>query len=199
MVYCYLRVSTLLQDKQNQRQGIECFAESHGLAITHYIIDKTSGTVEPTERNLGRLLRTVRAGDTILISELSRLGRRLFMLFRILEKLMNKGVRVYSVKDGYVLDGSIQSTVMAFAFGLAAQVERDLISKRTKEALAYKKACGVRLGRPIGAKTQHHKLDPYRDKIVLWQKKGWSRAKIARRCHCVDKTLRKYMAQKMNI
>lgn len=195
MIYCYLRVSTLLQDEQNQRQGIESFARARGWDITHYVIDKASGTVEPSERNLGRLLRVAKSGDTILISELSRLGRRLFMLFRILEKLMKKGVRVYSVKDGYTLDGSIQSTVMAFAFGLAAQVERDMISKRTKEALAYKRAQGVRLGRPVGAKTRHHKLDPYREKIVRWKARGWSNAKIARKTKVCEKTLRKYMNQ----
>lgn len=199
MIYCYLRVSTLLQDEQNQRQGIENFAVEHGLTITQYVIDKTSGTIEPTERNLGRLLRIVKSGDTILISELSRLGRRLFMLFRILENLMSKGVRVYSVKDGYTLDGSIQSTVLAFAFGLAAQVERDLISKRTKEALAYKKSCGIKLGRPIGSKTRHHKLEPYTDKIARWNKAGWTKTKMAKHCHCDPKTLRKYMVNNMNI
>lgn len=115
------------------------------------------------------------------------------LLFRVLETLLEKGVKVYSVKDGYTLDGSIQSKVLAFAFGMTTEIERDMISKRTKEALDLRKRMGVRLGRPKGAKTRHHKLDPYRNKIVKMQRRGCSAAKTARYGHCTDKTLKRYI------
>lgn len=193
MVYAYLRVSTDAQDEQNQRLGVDAKAQQLNLSIDKYLIDKTSGTIDPTKRNLGKLLRRTQNGDIIIISELSRLGRRLFMLFRILETLLNKGVSVYSVKDGYSLDNSLQSKVLAFAFGMAAEIERDMISMRTREALALRKAQGVHLGRPFGYIVQNHKLDPYKDRILRWYGSGWSKSKIARRCHCTNKTVRKYI------
>lgn len=193
MIYAYLRVSSAHQDEQNQRQGVDLKAQSLGITIDKYIIDKVSGVKEPKVRNLGKLLARLKSGDILIISELSRLGRRLFMLFRIIENLMNKGIILYSVKENFTLDGSIQSKTLIFAFGLAAEIERNLISARTQEALAYKKAQGVKLGRPIGAKTKHHKLEPYHDDIIRWLKKGWPKAKIARKCHVCDKTLRKYL------
>lgn len=195
MVYAYLRVSTAEQDEQNQRLGVDNKAKQLGLCIDKYVVDHISGTKDPNERRLGRLLKRIKPGDTLIISELSRLGRRLFMLFRILEELLNKGVKVYSVKDGYALDETIQSKVIAFAFGMAAEIERDMISQRTKEALALRKKMGVKLGRPYGSKTKNHKLDPHRDKIARWYRKGWAKAKIARRVHCTDKTLRRYIAR----
>lgn len=118
MIYAYLRVSTVAQDEENQLQGILRKAEELGVNIDKYVIDRVSGTKEPNERNLGRLLKRTKKGDVLLISELSRFGRRLFMLFRILETLLNKGVHVYSVKDGYALDNTLQSKVVAFAFGM---------------------------------------------------------------------------------
>lgn len=195
MIYAYLRVSTTIQDEQNQRQGVDLKAERLGLKIDKYIIDRVSGTKEPEQRNLGKLLWRATSGDIIIISEMSRLGRRLFMLFRILEDLLNKGVHVYSVKENFTLDNSLQSKAMIFAFGLAAEIERDMISARTKEALAYRKSLGVVLGRPKGSKTKHHKLEPYREKIEKWRAKGWSKAKIARKTKVCDKTLWKYMNQ----
>lgn len=193
MVYAYLRVSTVLQDEHNQRSGIDAKAEALGLKIDKYVVDKISGTVDPSKRNLGRLLRRVKAGDVIIVSELSRFGRRLFMLFRILEALLGKEISVYSVKDGYSLDSSLQSKVLAFAFGIAAEIERDMISMRTREALALKKQMGIKLGRPLGATTKIHKLDPYKEKILRWHKKGMPIARIARKTHCTDKTVRKYL------
>lgn len=193
MVYSYLRVSTLEQDEHNQRLGVEKKAQSLGLTIDRYFVDKMSGTVDPAKRNLGRLLRRVQPGDIIIVSELSRFGRRLFMLFRILESLLNKGVCVYSVKDAYSLDDSLQSKIMAFAFGMAAEIERDMISQRTREALTLRRQMGIKLGRPAGAQTRVHKLDPYQPKILRWYAAGIPKARIARRLHCTDKTVRKYL------
>lgn len=160
-VYAYLRVSTDKQDGQNQRLGIEALATARGLKIDEYIDDEgVSGTKEPEKRELGKLLKKLQPGDVLLAGELSRLGRSLFMIFRILEYCLNNNVTVMTAKDGYTLGNDIQSKVMAFAFGLSAEIERDMISRRTKEALQRKRSEGVILGRPKGRKTaaERHKL-----------------------------------------
>ena len=148
-VYGYLRVSTDKQDCANQKIGVERLAEQRRLPIDSWIVDNgVSGTKEPHKRKLGKLLKKIKTGDVIICSELSRLGRKLFMIIAILEHCMKIGATVLTVKDGYELGDDVQSKVMAFAFGLVAEVERDMISKRTKEALARRKSSGKQLGRP---------------------------------------------------
>ena len=160
MTYGYVRVSTDHQDCNNQKLGIENKAKSLGLTIDKYIEDAgISGTKEPEERALGGCLEQLKPGDVIICSELSRLGRKLFMVMRILEHCMKIGASVYTVKDGYVLGDNIQSKVLAFAFGIAAEIERNLISQRTKEALAIRRAAGYKLGRQFGSRNRCHKLD----------------------------------------
>ena len=193
MIYAYLRVSTVKQDEENQRVGVDSKAASLGCKVDKYVIDHVSGVVETKDRNLGWLIKHIQAGDTLIISELSRLGRRLFMLFRILEQLTAKGVKVYSVKEGYFMDGSLQYKVLDFAFGLAAEIERDMISQRTKEALLLRRQRGQHLGRPFGAITRKHKLDPYRERLLKWydNKQPW--AVMARKCHVEVKTVKRYL------
>lgn len=165
MIYGYIRVSTDRQDCENQKLGIEQKAKSLGLKIDKYIKDAgVSGTKEPNERALGGCLKRLKSGDILICSELSRLGRKLFMIMRILEHCMKSGAKVYTVKDGYELGDNIQSKVMAFAFGLSAEIERDLISQRTKEALLRLKRQGKKLGREYGSKNKKRKLD---DKIEI--------------------------------
>ena len=154
MIYGYIRVSTDKQDCENQKLGIENKAKSLNLRIDKYIEDTgVSGIKEPDKRALGGCLKKLKAGDVIICSELSRLGRKLFMIMHILEHCMSVGAKVYTVKDGYELGDNIQSKVMAFAFGLSAEIERELISQRTKEALALRKANGQKLGRNPGSKN----------------------------------------------
>lgn len=165
MIYAYLRVSTDSQDTENQRTGVDAKARALGLNIDKYIVDDgISGTKEPEKRALGGLLRKITCGDIIICSELSRLGRKLFMIMSILEHCMKVGAKVYTVKDNYELGDNIQSKVMAFAFGLSAEIERDLISQRTKEALLRLKKEGKKLGREPGSKNKKRKLD---DKIEI--------------------------------
>ena len=160
MVYGYIRVSTDRQDCENQKLGIEAKAKSLNMHIDRYIKDSgISGTIDPSNRASGPILRKLKTGDVLICSELSRLGRKLFMIMRILEHCMNVGAKVYTAKDGYELGDNIQSKVMAFAFGLSAEIERDLISQRTKEALAVRRANGQKLGRPQGHTNKSHKLD----------------------------------------
>ena len=150
MIYGYIRVSSDKQTVENQRFEIENFCKKEKLNIDGWISETISGTKNYSKRKLGKLLCKVQAGDLIICSEVSRLGRSLFMIMEILNICMTKDCRVWTVKDGYRLGDDIQSKVLAFAFGLSAEIERNLISQRTKEALMRKRAEGVVLGRPTG-------------------------------------------------
>lgn len=198
-VYAYLRVSSLGQDEANQRLGVIQKSEQLNVTIDKYIVDKVSGIKEPNERNLGKLLRKVGKDDIIIVAELSRFGRRLFMLFDILKQLMEKEVKVYSVKDNFTLDNSIASKTLAFAFGLAGEIERDLISKRTKEALALRKQQGVHLGRKFGAKVVNRKLVPHSDKIIRWWNGGRSYNWMCRKLKCENVTLKKFAIEYLKL
>lgn len=181
-VYAYLRVSTDAQDTENQRIGVNNKALALGLTIDKYIIDDgVSGTKEPEKRALGGILRKLKAGDIIICSEISRLGRKLFMIMEILQKCMNCGAKLYTVKDNYELGDNIQSKCLAFAFGLSAEIERDLISQRTKEAMARRRACGLYTGRKLGAKNLHHKLDGKEHVIKQMLSAGFSQRQIAKK------------------
>ena len=167
MIYGYIRVSSDRQTVENQRFEINNFCQRQSLPVDDWIEETISGTKDYDKRRLGRLLKRVGKDDIIICSELSRLGRNLFMIMEILNICMTKECRVWTIKDNYRLGEDIQSKVLAFAFGLSAEIERNLISQRTREALARKKAEGVVLGRPKGRKTapEKHKLYPKRELI----------------------------------
>lgn len=194
MIYAYLRVSSDKQDYENQKTGVDALAQRLDLCINKYVIDDgISGVTEPDKRNLGKLLTHVVAGDIILVSELSRLARNMLMMFRIIETMLHKHIKLYSVKDNFTLDDSLQSKILVFAFGIASQIERDMISARTKEALALKKAQGIHLGRPFGTKIPNRKLLHKQNYIQKMLKIGRSKASIARHCHVTHKTLNKFI------
>ena len=196
MIYGYIRVSTDHQDCENQKLGIETKAAALGLHIDKYIEDAgISGTKEPEKRALGGCLKKLKPGDVIICSELSRLGRKLFMVMRILEHCMRIGACVYTVKDGYVLGDNIQSKVLAFAFGLSAEIERDLISQRTKEALARRRANGQRLGREKGSKNKNHKLDGQAETIKRMLNNKIPKTRIAKKLKVSVSTVYKYMSK----
>lgn len=180
-VYGYLRVSTDKQDCDNQKIGVEDLARTRRLSIESWIIDDgVSGIKEPEKRKLGKLLKRIKSGDVIICSELSRLGRRLFMVISILEHCMKIGAKVLTVKDGYELGDNVQSKILAFAFGLVAELEREMISKRTKEALQRRKMNGQAIGRMKGAKNKRHVLDGKEDKIIALLNAGVAKTKIAK-------------------
>ncbi|MBR1721520.1 MAG: master DNA invertase Mpi family serine-type recombinase [Treponema sp.] len=159
MTYGYIRVSTDKQTVENQRFEISDFCKRQGITIDAWIEETISGTIDPKKRELGKLLQDVGQGDLIVCSELSRLGRSLFMIMSILNLLMEKGAKIWTIKDGYRLGDDIQSKVLAFAFGLSAEIERQLISQRTKEALALRRSEGIKLGRPRGSVNKKSKLE----------------------------------------
>jgi DNA invertase Pin-like site-specific DNA recombinase len=180
MIYGYIRVSTDRQTVDNQRFEIERFCSKNKLKIEQWIEETISGTKTPEKRLLGPLLAKVKKDDLIICSELSRLGRSLFMIMSILNNLMIIGVRVWTIKDNYRLGNNIQSKVLAFAFALSAEIERDLISQRTREALARKRSEGVVLGRPLGRKSSHVKLAGHEKEIQKLLKKHTTKSAIGR-------------------
>lgn len=197
MTYAYLRVSTDEQDCANQRLGVAALAKRYGLTIDEEVQDNgVSGTKEPSKRHLGGLLKKLQPGDVILVSEISRLGRTLFMVMRILEGLMTRGVKLYSHKDGFELADNIQSKVLAFAFGLAAEIERTMISQRTKEALARRRAEGVTLGRPIGRVNASVKLSGCDERISRLFRRGLPQCRVAKRLGVHRTTLAKYLRER---
>lgn len=153
MIFGYIRVSTDKQTVENQRFEIEQFCYKNNLTIDGWIEETISGTKSYNKRELGKLLDKVVKDDLIICTELSRLGRNLFMIMEILNICMTKDARVWTIKDNYRLGDDIQSKVLAFAFGLSAEIERNLISQRTKEALARKKAEGIHIGRKLGSRN----------------------------------------------
>ena len=150
MIYGYIRVSTDKQTVENQRFEIENYCKERNLLVASWIEETISGTKKVDERKLGKLLGKVKKGDIIICAELSRLGRNMFMIMSILNYCMENEIKVWTIKDGYKLGDDLTSKVLAFAFGLSAEIERNLISQGTKEALARKKAEGVQLGRTKG-------------------------------------------------
>lgn len=180
MVYGYIRVSSDKQTVENQRFEINKFATSQNLAIDGWIEETISGTKNYDKRELGKLLKKVKKDDLIICAELSRLGRNLFMIMEILNLCMSRECKVWTIKDNYRLGEDIQSKVLAFAFGLSAEIERNLISQRTKEALARKRAEGVVLGRPKGRKSSHVKLSGHEEAIKTLVQKKVPKTKIAR-------------------
>nr|DAS68759.1 MAG TPA: integrase [Caudoviricetes sp.] len=180
MVYGYIRVSTDRQTVENQRYEIKNFCKKNDMKIDGWISDEgISGTKDPEKRELGKLLEKAKAGDYILCSELSRLGRSLMMIMAILNECTKKKINIWTIKDNYRLDNDISSAVIAFAYGLSAQIERQLISQRTKEALARKKAEGVFIGRPKGSLSKKVKLTGNEDKIRKYIKQGMSQREIS--------------------
>ncbi len=198
MNYGYIRVSTDRQSVENQRFEIQRFCSEQGLGVDGWIEETISGTKNYDKRELGKLLRRVCKDDLIICTELSRLGRSLFMIMEILNLCMTREARVWTIKDNYRLGDDIQSKVLAFAFGLSAEIERNLISQRTREALARKRADGVRLGRPKGSATdpEKHKLNRKVPMIRRLLGYGASKLEIARRCHVDRGTLTRFLHER---
>lgn len=195
MIYGYIRVSSDKQTVENQRFEILQFCSRQTLRVEGWIEETISGTMTYNKRRLGRLLKRIGKGDLIICSELSRLGRNLFMIMEILNICMRKECRVWTIKDNYRLGDDIQSKVLAFAFGLSAEIERNLISQRTKEALARKRSEGITLGRPKGGHNSpgKYKLAGKERFICKALRQGMSKCQIANRCNVNRSTLERFL------
>jgi DNA invertase Pin-like site-specific DNA recombinase len=150
MIVGYIRVSTLKQLPQNQREELGRYAEENHFSIDKWVVETVSGKKEIKGRKLGKLVKNLGKGDTIIVTEISRLSRSLTDLMGLMGRCLEKGINILTTKEKYKFDDSINSKVLCFAFGLVAEIERNLISMRTKEALAARKAAGKSLGRKKG-------------------------------------------------
>ena len=195
MVYGYIRVSTDKQTVENQRFEIVRFCETHDIKIDSWIEEIISGCQAVEKRELGDLLSKMQKGDIIICAELSRLGRNLLMIMSILHQCMLSDVQVWTIKDNYRLGSDITSKVLAFAFGLSAEIERNLISQRTKEALARKKAEGVLLGRPKGSKSKVNKLTGRESEVKRLLEMNMTKSAIAKVMGVHRSTISKYLSE----
>ena len=180
MIYGYVRVSTDKQSLQNLEFDIKNFCQMQQIKIDKWIAEMISGTKDFEKRKLGILLKKLKKDDILICSEISRLGRNLLQVMTILNFCMQKEIQVWTIKDNYRLGADIQSKVLAFAFSLSAEIERNLISQRTKEALSRIKASGRKLGRQFGSRNKKHILDGKEKDILKLINKGLPKKQIAK-------------------
>ena len=199
MIYGYIRVSSDKQTVENQRFEISNFCEKNSLTIDVWVEETISGMTRVENRKLGKLLKRMQKGDILICSELSRLGRNLLMIMGVLNECMNRDIQVWTIKDNYRLGSDINSKVLAFAFGLSAEIERNLISQRTKEALARKKAEGVVLGRPKGSKSAKTKLTGQEKRIKELLDKRVSYSAIGRILGVHRLTVSSFVKEKLQL
>lgn len=195
MIYGYTRVSTELQNTENQKHEIQTFAKSQKIKVDKWVDEVISSRKSLKERQLGKLLKHFKKGDILIASELSRLGRNLLEVMGILQSCLEKDCQIWTLKENYKLGADIQSKVLAFAFSLAAEIERQLISQRTKESLKRIKDEGKHLGRPHG--FSYKKLDAKKEEIKKLLSKGISKAEIARLIGCSWITLHRYIQKSL--
>lgn len=180
MIYGYIRVSTDKQTLENQEFEIKNFAKQQNLTVEHWIMETISGTKNFEKRKLGKIIKKLKKDDILICSEISRLGRNLLQIMTILNICMQKGAQVWTIKDNYRLGSDIQSKVLAFAFSLSAEIERNLISQRTKEALNRIRASGRKLGREFGSRNKKHILDGKEQDVIKLLQKGVPKTQVAR-------------------
>lgn len=195
MIYGYVRVSCVKQTIEHQEFEIKEFAAKNGIHIDNWVEETISSRKSLKQRKLGQLLDNLHDGDIIIACEISRLGRSLLEVMGILQICLTKNCQVITIKENYHLGNDIQSQVLAFAFGLSAQIERNLISQRTKMSLDNLKASGKRLGRPFGAEAKKLKLSKNAKKIKELLDKNIPKAQIARLMGVQKMTLRRFIAR----
>jgi len=191
--FAYLRVSKIDQDIEKNKMDILKLANNEHLGHVHFVEEKVSGKVSWRKRQIAVILENAKEGDSILVSELSRLGRSMLECIEILSIATEKGVHIYAVKGNWRLDSSIQSKIIAMAFAIAAEIERDLISQRTTEALQVRKQQGMLLGRPKGVGKS--KLDDHRTEIEALLKNGSTKTWVANKYQTTVANLRHWMRQ----
>lgn len=196
MIIAYIRVSTELQSYEGQQYEIEQWCHRRNWEVHRWVQEKVSGAKEINRRTLGRLLKRMNRGDVLVCTELSRLGRNMMMVMGILNTCSQKGIKIYSIKDNFELSDSLNAKIIAFAFSLAAEIERNLISQRTREALAAKKQAGIKLGRPFGKSRERKRFDDREDYIRTRLNQGVSIGRLAEELKMHRNTLSRYLNEK---
>ena len=197
MVYGYIRVSTETQTTENQKMQIEKYCKFYRLNKIEWYSETISGTKSPDKRKLGTLLKQAKAEDKIIVTELSRLGRSLFMIMSVLNDCLERKITVIAIKENFTLDESIGCKAVMFAFGLSAEIERTLISERTKAGLERARKNHKRIGRQKGEKPRNFKLTPYSKEIRKQLKDGRSINSMAKQYGVRWKTMNDFC--KVNI
>ena len=193
MIYGYCRVSTAHQHEENQHFVIENFAKNNKLTIDVWVEEKISSSKKLQDRKLGELLTKLKAGDILITTEISRLGRSLLEVMGILQTCLEKECQIWTLKENFRLGSDIQSKVLAFAFGLSAELSKSLLQARVRESLARLKADGKKLGRPMGAKSKALKLSKNQKRINFLVDRGFSKNEIARIMRVNKSTLYSYL------
>lgn len=193
MIYGYCRYSTDRQILENQHYEIEKYAKENKVCIQHWIQETISSRKPLKDRKLGKLLKELKSGDILIATELSRLGRSMLEVMGILQECLEKNCCVWTIKENYKLGGDITSKVLAFAFGLSAEIDRKLISDRTKMSMEKLKSEGRRLGRPVGSKAKKTKLSNKEHYIFELLAQGVSKSKIATELKVDKTTLYRFM------
>ena len=193
MVIGYIRVSTEKQNVSNQKDEILRFASLNDWTIDRWVTEVVSGKRDVKSRKLGKVLRHLRRGDTLVVTEVSRLSRSLTEIMAIMGVCVKKGVNIYTTKERYKFDDSLNSKILCFAFGLVAEIERNLISLRTKEALALRKSEGKILGRPKGSSPKLQILLHNHSKIQTMLQNGSPASTIYRHFKVSKDTWYKYL------
>lgn len=192
--YGYLRVSTINQSNEKFKDDILRYANSNKLGNVEWVEEKVSGKVDWRKRSLGELVDGMNCGDVLIVPELSRLGRSISMIFQIVEACQAKGIEIHALKQNMVIKGAskdITTTVLLSTMALCSELERDFIAIRTKEALAVKKAQGVKLGRPTGVGKS--KLDEYAAEIQAFKATGSTLTWIAKKYNTTPITVSRWL------
>lgn len=197
MNYAYIRVSTDHQNMENQKHEISNFITKQNLHIDRWISETISSRKSLPDRKLGKLLKKLHKGDILIATELSRLGRNILEIMGILQHCLEKECQIWTLKENYRLGADIQSKVLAFAFSLASEIERQLISERTKNSLQRLKDEGKKLGRPQGCK--YKKLKKKHKQISEMLQRNISKAEIARLMGCSWITVHRYIRSSCNV
>jgi DNA invertase Pin-like site-specific DNA recombinase len=187
----YLRVSTVDQDLEKNKADILHLANNYKLGPVEWVEEKVSGTKDWRKRKLGETLATLNTGDTVIVPELSRLGRSTLQILEIMQIAKERGINVHAIKGGWSLNGSMESKIVLQVLAMVSEIERDLISARTKEALKARKAAGIRLGRPRGPGKS--KLDPFREDIIKKLRLGVPKTRIAADCDTTPENLHNWI------
>ncbi len=193
MVVAYLRVSTEKQFLANQREELLRFAEKNGLQIDKWYTETVSGSVRSKDRKLSGVLNRMQRGDSLIVTEISRLSRTMLEIMTILNSFIKKEIILYSTKEGYVFQNDMNSKVLGFAFGLMAEIERNLISMRTKEALARRRQEGVKLGRKKGTCPAMRVLRENKRRLIKDAQRGVSCSELARQMGVSRTTMHRFL------